>query len=94
MPEIVGKYFKKPPEIWLVEGRDDTLSDLLHEVLHAIQLCHPHREGIVDYLTFMLTKDNKAIAEYDLENWREIAKGVRFKDIFKQLLSKGDCENF
>ena len=61
--QIIGKYFYKTNEVWLLEGKGDNLETLVHELLHSIQKCEPNREKIVDYLTYKLTGLSTQITE-------------------------------
>lgn len=91
---ILGKYFPLSNEIWLVEGRGVILDVIIHEMIHSMQRCSLHREGIVDYVTFKITGNRDYVAESVLEEWQEIERSVGYKAIRRRLLSGGDCEEF
>jgi len=94
LPLLVGKYFKETNEIWVIEGKGDERSTLIHELLHSIQTCSPHREGIVDFLTYKLTGDQTIIDPFLLKDWEDIERIHGFEMVKKQLLIQGDCEDF
>ena len=94
LKEIIGKYFSRKNEIWLLEGKGDNLEVLVHELLHSIQRCSPNREKIVDYLTYKLTGLTNQITDDILQEWKGIEKSLVFKTIVKQFLNEKDCEEF
>nr|MDO8087194.1 hypothetical protein [Candidatus Sigynarchaeum springense] len=93
-PLLLGKYFKKTAEVWLVEGKGDSDSILVHELLHSIQTCSPKRENICDYLTYRITNDQTIMDEKLLSEWKEIERAHGLKGIKARFLSPGDCEDF
>ena len=90
---VAGKYFSQDDTIWLVQGKGVDLPTLVHEFLHSIQVCRPHRENIVEYLVYKLLKDCTLIDERKLNEWREIEKQVGWKGIKQRLVLEGDCED-
>ena len=94
LPDLIGKYFKSKDEIWLVIGKGDNFNILIHEMLHSIQICSPHREHITEFLSFKLTDAIDLIDPYVLEDWLEVEKLVGFDEIKERFLKKGDCEDF
>lgn len=91
---IIGKYFAEENVIWLVEGKGDNVPTLLHELLHSIQKCAPHRENIIEYLMYKLMDRSDIIDHRLLIEWKEIEKTHGFEVIKEKLLSKSDCEDF
>jgi len=91
---VIGKYFAPGHVIWLVEGKGETLPTLLHELLHSIQRCGPHRENIVNYVVYKILNRPDLIDHRIREEWEEIEKSVGFKEIKKRFRSEGDCEDF
>lgn len=91
---VIGKYFNDTEEIWLVSGGGDNIAVLTHELLHSIQKCTGHREGIVEYLTFKLTNGESSILDSIKQDWMEIEKTYGFEHIKLQLLREEDCEEF
>ena len=91
---IEGRYFRDKNEIWLVEHRGNNLETLIHEYIHSIQKCNPHRENIVKYLTYKITRNIKTIENNLLKEWVEIEKIEGIKDIKKRLVTSGDCDDF
>lgn len=91
---VIGKYFAGDNVIWLVEEKGENLPTLIHELLHSIQKCAPHRENIVNYLVYKILNDPQTIEPRMLKDWNEIEKNVGFKVIKEKLLSEGDCEDF
>lgn len=94
IPKVIGKYFKRSHEIWIIQKKGENLDTVIHEYLHSIQKCSPNREGIVDYITYKITGNQVYIDPYDLKDWREIEKTYSYKEIKVRLLSEGDCEHF
>ena len=93
-PLVIGKFFSETNEIWLIEGPGEKKSVVIHEMLHSIQVCMEHREGICDYLTYKLSKDSTSIDENTLMDWSEIERIHGITAIKKRFLLKGDCEDF
>lgn len=91
---VIGKYFSKTNEIWLLEGKGNNLEVLIHELLHSIQKCSPNRENIVDFLTYKITGLRTQIPNETLKEWLEIEKSYGFKKIKHQFLLEEDCEDF
>lgn len=93
---IVGKYFAATNEIWVVEGasRGENPAVVTHEVLHSIQRCSPHREAIVDYLSYRLTGDARFISSPARSEWEGLEKIHGLPAIKQRLLTTGDCEDF
>ena len=91
---VIGKYFSKKNEIWLLDGKGDNLEVMIHELLHSIQKCSPNREQINDYLVYNLTGLKNQITEESLKEWLEIEKSYGFKRIKHQFLLNKDCEDF
>ena len=91
---IIGKYFAVENIIWLVEGKGENLPTLIHELLHSIQECSPHRENIVNFLVYKMLDNTDFIDQKVLKEWIEIQKTVSYKEIKERLLSEGDCEDF
>lgn len=89
-----GRYFKKKNQIWLVNDRGVNVDTIIHELLHTIQICSPHREGIVYYITYKITHNDSHIKKFMLQDWIEIEKTYSFKLIIQQLFKNTDCENF
>ena len=94
LPLLVGKYFKETNEIWIIDGKGDDFPTLVHELLHSIQACSPHREGIVDFLTYKLTDDQTFVDPFLLKDWVEIEMLHGLESIKQRLLAQGDCEDF
>jgi len=94
LPLLVGKYFKETNEIWLIEEKGDNFSTLIHELLHSIQVCSPHREGLVDFLTYKITGDQTIIDPFLLKEWKELEMMHGLEAIKKRLLIPSDCEDF
>lgn len=94
LPFVVGKYFKFKHQIWLLNGKESDIDIIIHELLHSIQLCEPNREGIVNYLTYKITRNLEYINPNLLSDWQEIEEMVSYNKIQEQLLHKGDCEDF
>ena len=94
LPFIVGKYFSSSHEIWIVEGKGEHLDIVIHEILHSIQKCYPNTEGIVNFITFLLTNTKSSISKKKLKEWKEIQKTNGKKAIFNRLVVPGDCEEF
>lgn len=92
--DLDGIYLKDTHEIWLVQGRGENFTTLLHEMLHSIQKCESNRENIVDYLVYKLTGQKDSILPEILTEWIEIEKSNGFKSIKQRLLLEGDCEEF
>nr|MDO8116854.1 hypothetical protein [Candidatus Sigynarchaeota archaeon] len=93
-PFLLGKYFKKTREIWLVEGQDGLDSTLVHELLHSVQTCSPKRENICDYLTYRITNDPTVMARRLLSEWTEIERTCGLAAIKARFLGEGNCEDF
>lgn len=91
---VIGKYFAKENMIWLVEGNGVNLPTLIHELLHSIQKCSPHREQIVEYIVYKLLEHSCSIDQALLRDWEEIETSVGFDKIKERLLSEGDCEDY
>ena len=91
---ILGRYFSSRNEIWLVDEKGVVLDVLIHEFLYSLQLCKPHREHIVDYLTYKLTSNSNYISSSVLHDWQEIEKNFKLKKILERLRKVGDCEDF
>jgi hypothetical protein len=94
IPKIIGKYFAKSNEIWLIDGKGTNFPTLIHEMIHSIQNCAPNREHIVDYITYRILKKEAPIEQNVLLEWTEIESSHKFSKIKKQILSDGDCEDF
>ncbi|MHA1944846.1 MAG: hypothetical protein ACXAC6_01190 [Candidatus Hodarchaeales archaeon] len=94
IPYINGIYLKEAHEIWIVEGKGENISTLLHEMLHSIQECDPNRENITDYLVYKLTGLQNDILPEILAEWVEIEKSFGFKRIKRRFITNGDCEDF
>lgn len=92
--DVIGKYFSDTKTILILENFSDHYFLLIHELLHSIQKCHPHREAIVDYISFIISKDERAIDSQLLYEWLQIEKNYGEKSIIKQLLLEKDCEEF
>ena len=93
-PFLYGKYFKHSNTAWVIRGKGDNLSVIVHELLHSIQICNPRRENIVDYITFRLTNEAKFIDPLVKREWEEIEKIYGWERIKQRILIEGDCENF
>lgn len=95
-PQIIGKFFPEKKEIWLVDGKGTTVSTLVHELIHSIQKCAPHRENIVDFITYRILKGSEkpSIEPELLGEWTEIESQYGFARIKQNILRKGDCEDF
>lgn len=91
---ILGRYFATKDEIWLVEGKGVVIDVLFHELLHVKQKCTPHREHIVDYLTYKITRNKEFIKDSVVKDWEEIEKNEGLKKILERLQKEGDCEEF
>ncbi len=70
------------------------METLIHECLHSIQECEPHRENIVKYLTYRLTQNPKVIEPLLLAEWKEIEQQEGIESIKRRLITQGDCEDF
>ena len=97
VPILEGKVWKNTNEIWLINGKGDNLGTLIHEYIHSIHVCRPHREPIVEYLSMIICEDHNI--SYNINRnlyseWEMIEKDVGFETIKKQILKKGDCEDF
>ena len=90
----VGKYFKLKNEIWLVEGKGENSTTIIHEYLHSIQKCEPNREKIVEYITYKITGEEKGLSNAFIKEWEEIEKKEGFQKIINRLVNEGDCEDF
>ena len=93
-PLLLGKYFKTTKEIWLVEGKKDFDSILVHELLHSVQNCSPKRENICDYLTYRITNDPTIMDKTLLLEWKEIERTYGLEAIKARFLADGNCEDF
>ena len=91
---ILGRYFAKSDEIWLLENEGLVIDVIVHEMMHAIQKCGPHREPLADYLTFKLTGNKEYIRDSVLKDWEAIEKNQGLKRIIERLQKFGDCEDF
>ena len=91
---VIGKYFSKTNDIWLLEGKGNNIEVLMHELLHSIQKCSPNREKIVDYLTYKITGLRTQIPNEIFKEWREIEKNYGYKKIKTPFLLQKDCEDF
>ncbi len=91
---VIGKYFASDNTIWLVEGEGENLPTIIHELLHSIQKCSPHRENIVEFLVYKLFDNAALINQRLLKDWIEIERIFGYKKIKERLLSEGDCEDF
>jgi hypothetical protein len=94
LSHVIGKYFRLNDEIWVLQGKGNNIDTIVHELLHSIQRCEPNREGIVDFLTYMITGNSQYIDTFELEEWQEIEKMVTYHQIKMKLTSEGDCEDF
>lgn len=94
LPKILGKYFSKTHQIWLVDIVGINLDLVIHEAIHSIQRCEENKEDIVDYITYKLTGNDFYINEYVLTDWKEIEKTFTWEKIKRRLLSIGNCEDF
>ncbi len=93
-PLLLGKYFKDSGEIWILEGKRDADTIVVHELLHSIQKCNPKRENICDYLVYRITND-PTIMESNLRlEWAEIEHVHGLDKIKSRFLSDGNCEAF
>ena len=90
----VGKYFKLKNEIWLVEGKGENSTTIIHEYLHSIQKCEPNREKIVEYITYKITGEEKGLSNAFIKEWEEIEKKEGYQKIINRLVNEGDCEDF
>lgn len=94
IPFIIGKFFRQSNQILLIQGKGEIISVLLHEILHSIQRCAPHRENIVDYIVFRILHKRNEIAENIIHDWEELEKIHGFEKIKARLIHTGDCEDF
>ena len=97
LERIEGRFFSSTNEIWLVDGKGTNFETLIHELLHSIQQCNPHRENIVQFLTFRIVNDpnnHDIIEPATLRDWLEIEKQKGFDHIKKRIIFPGDCEEF
>ena len=94
LPDIIGKYFAQTNEIWLVDGKGTNLPSVIHELIHSIQKCFPHREDIVEYLTYKILNGDSPIERSILTEWDEIESEHGLSIIKKQILLDSDCEDF
>ena len=92
LPYLIGKYFAQTNEIWVLQMKGENLDTIVHELLHSIQKCKPHRESIVNYLTFKITGEKNYINDNLRKDWEEIEKNTSYQRIKNKLLSEGDCE--
>lgn len=89
---ILGKYFALKNEIWLLEREGIIIDVIIHEMLHSVQKCIPHREHIVDYLTFKIIGNEAFILESTISDWGEIEKSYGMKKILERFQREGSCE--
>ena len=94
IPRMYGKYFDASKKIYVIEGKGERIETIIHEFLHSIQNCMSKREGIVRFLAFKITDNQKVITDFDLNDWQEIEKSVGLKTIKLQLLARKNCEDF
>ena len=93
IPRMYGKYLDASKKIYVIEGKGERIETIIHEYLHSIQNCITKREGIVRFLTFKITDNQKVITDFDLKDWLEIEKSVGLKTIKMQLLAQKNCED-
>lgn len=91
---VDGKFFSETNEIWVVDGQPEMEGTILHELLHSVQVCEPHREGIVAYLTYKLLGNLNLINPLLRQDWEEIERQNGLDRIKNRLLQQGDCEDF
>ena len=93
-PKVIGKFFHRKNEIWILDKEKGNFELFVHEILHSIQKCNPNREGITDYLTYLITKNTSIIDPNAKEEWDHLTRTMKKKKLIERYLSDGDCEDF
>lgn len=94
IPFLHGIYIKHSNTAYVILGRGDNLPIIIHELLHSVQLCNPHRHNILDYISFKLTKDARFIDPLLIREWEEIERTHTWENIKQRIFMTGDCEDF
>lgn len=94
IPFLYGIYFKHSSSAYVIFGKGNNLPIITHELLHSIQVCNPHRDDILDYISYKLTDDVRFIDPVLKREWGDRERIYTWKRIKARILRDGDCDDF
>ena len=94
IPFLHGIYFRHTNTAYVIFGKGNNLPIITHELMHSIQVCSPHRDDILDYISYKLTDDTRFIDPVLKREWEERERIYTWQRIKTRILREGDCEDF